>query len=255
MTAFHQVRLRLPSPEKLICDGHYFARVYGEGEPMLLIHGNQGSGYVFADVIDALSAHYTVVVPDLPGHGFGPPMEETFLDDDMLAVNYVSEIMEKLGYSSFIAAGHSLGGMIALKMAITMSEKVKAVVMMDGFVYLPERSFPEMMNLGKYPGNPDDFQTLIDEAFAFGPGVHWHNTFDEREAAPKLSLPVLELVGEGFPGTEALYEGFLEKRKAYPRSWKTVRVPRSGHFITVEQPEIVSTETLVFLKENGLMEK
>lgn len=253
MSNSYYSKLRLPCPKSLLSDGKYFARIYGKGEPLLLIHGNHGSGYVFDRILDALMEHHTVIMPDLPGHGFGPKMPEGFLDDEQLAVSYCIEIMNKLGYNQYIAAGHSLGGMIALQMAIDYPRNVRSVIMLDSFVRFTERDAPPLLNIEKYPDNEAVYQTLIDEAFGFGPGVNWHEWFDVRRYVSDIQCPVLDMIGESNPSTDKLFADFLEtERKDYPERWCTVRIPKSGHFIQIEQPDFVIKEISSFFDKFGL---
>jgi pimeloyl-ACP methyl ester carboxylesterase len=45
----------------------------GEGSVLLLIHGMGGNFENWAEVIEPLARHHTVIAPDLPGHGESPP--------------------------------------------------------------------------------------------------------------------------------------------------------------------------------------
>ena len=46
-----------------------YYRMAGSGPPLLLLHGRTGSGQIWMPHLDALGERYTVIVPDLPGHG------------------------------------------------------------------------------------------------------------------------------------------------------------------------------------------
>ena len=242
-------RLRLPVPKRILADGAHFARVYGSGEPMLLIHGNMGSGFVFDRVIDTLADRYTVILPDLPGHGMGPQMPEGFRTDRRPSVEYCFAVMEKLGFPRFIAGGHSLGGIIALQMALDQPEKVTAVLKLDSYICYSDPDVQPQLTLSKFVSNPPVFQALIDEALSHGPGTVWHAGFDERKNIGRLTCPVLQLIGESFPDSRENYNAYLRKVSPWhPSRWKVVRVPASGHFVQIEQPEFVCREILSFLE-------
>lgn len=241
-------QLRLPPPKRILADGQHFARVYGSGEPLLLIHGNMGSGFVFDRIMDPLMARYTVILPDLPGHGMGPEMPEGFQTNRQMSVDYCFRVMEKLGYPRFIAGGHSLGGIIALQMALDQPENVTAVIKLDSYICYSDPSVEPKLTLNKFITNDPICQTLIDEAMSHGPGTVWHAGFDAREAIGAMTCPVLQLIGESFPDSQADYEDYLRKVAPWhPEKWQVVRVPASGHFVQIEQPAFVSSQILSFL--------
>ena len=49
-----------------------YYRTGGSGAPLLLLHGFTQIGKLFNPYVDALGRHYTVIVPDFPGHGRSP---------------------------------------------------------------------------------------------------------------------------------------------------------------------------------------
>lgn len=241
-------RLRLPVPKRILSDGQHFARVYGRGNPLILIHGNMGSGFVFDRILDPLMERYTVILPDLPGHGMGPPMSEGFSTDRRLSVEYCFQVMEKLGYGHYIVGGHSLGGIIALQMALDCPEKVSAVIKLDSYICYSDPDAEPKLTLNKFVTNEPFYQTLIDEAMSYGPGVTWHAWFDERKSIGAMSCPVLQLIGESFPGTDGEFATYLKKVSPWhPPLWQVIRVPESGHFIQIEQPDFVSSRIISFL--------
>jgi pimeloyl-ACP methyl ester carboxylesterase len=105
--------------------------VSGEGPGLLLVHGLGGWQLDFADHVEALARDHTVVTFDHRGHGDSDkpsdPAAYSFarLVDDTLAV------ADATGLEHFRLLGHSMGGMVARKIAIHHGERVDALVMMD----------------------------------------------------------------------------------------------------------------------------
>jgi pimeloyl-ACP methyl ester carboxylesterase len=103
----------------------YYA-VYGEGAPIVLLHGGLMSGSSFAPIIGTLAEHHQVVTIDLQGHchtlPFDRPMTfEAMADDVAGVIAYL-----KLGKTAVL--GYSLGATTALRLAIQHPELVSKLV-------------------------------------------------------------------------------------------------------------------------------
>jgi len=97
----------------------------GEGSPLVLLHGVGLRAEVWNAQIDALAGRFAVVAPDLPGHG-----ESARLADPATLAAYTDCIAEALSAPAFVA-GHSMGAMIALDLAIRYPERVRAVAALN----------------------------------------------------------------------------------------------------------------------------
>lgn len=103
----------------------------GQGEPLLLIHGMGACLETWAWNIDALSAKHRVIALDLPGSGKSSrPIRE-----DMFSLQYVGEFLrrfaEKLGVSTLSVAGNSMGGVLAIQLALMHPEMVRLLILVD----------------------------------------------------------------------------------------------------------------------------
>jgi magnesium chelatase accessory protein len=88
----------------------------GQGPALLLLHGSGGATHSWRDVAPVLAQHFTVIAPDLPGHGFttaAPASRMTLPGIAELLVTLVSELQVE----PFGIVGHSAGGAIALWLA------------------------------------------------------------------------------------------------------------------------------------------
>ncbi|OZD14750.1 epoxide hydrolase [Rhodococcus sp. 06-156-3C] len=89
-----------------------------DATPLIVTHGWPGSIAEFVDVVDKLaepvspdSPAFHVVVPSLPGFGFSDKPSSTGWGTDRIATAWV-ELMDRLGYSNFVAHGGDWGGII-----------------------------------------------------------------------------------------------------------------------------------------------
>jgi magnesium chelatase accessory protein len=119
----------------------WHVQVAGEGPVILLIHGTGSSAHSFRDLIPLLSGRFTVIVPDLPGHGFTdrPPFRELSLDGMSRAL---SGLLVKLGARPDVVVGHSAGAAILARLSLDDAIAPKAIVSLNGAL-LPLRGVPK----------------------------------------------------------------------------------------------------------------
>jgi haloacetate dehalogenase len=114
--------------------GHVFARVAGQGPPVLLLHGYPQTHVMWHTVADLLAADFTVVVADLPGYGASfrpvPSADHAPHSKRALATDLV-QAMSLLGHERFAVAGHDRGGRVAYRMALDHPERVSAAAVLD----------------------------------------------------------------------------------------------------------------------------
>ena len=94
-------------------DGHIVWRCWGQGAPLLLLHGGTGSWMHWIRNVEALSGARMVVVPDLPGSGeSGNP--EPPISAERVATSVLRGLEQIIGADTrFAVAGFSMGGLIA----------------------------------------------------------------------------------------------------------------------------------------------
>ncbi len=103
----------------------------GGGPVALLLHGTGASTHSWRDVLPALAREFTVVAPDLPGHGFsGAAPEECYSLPGMAGA--VGSLLASLGVSPRLAVGHSAGAAIALRMVLDGRAAPAALVSING---------------------------------------------------------------------------------------------------------------------------
>jgi pimeloyl-ACP methyl ester carboxylesterase len=121
----------------------------GAGSPVVLIHGIASSIYTWKDVLPALSRDHDVVAVDLPG--FGASDQPPDLTWAMLPAA-VSGLMDRLGIPRASLVGHSLGGAVAVTLALDRKDRVERLVLVDsaGFNLAP-RDRPFVVRLAGSP--------------------------------------------------------------------------------------------------------
>jgi pimeloyl-ACP methyl ester carboxylesterase len=102
---------------------HYEA--YGHGQPVILLHGWLGSWSYWLDTMEALGAHYRMYALDFWGFGDSGKRRESYLVGDF--VDLVGQFMDRLGIVEAPVVGHSMGGTVALSLALSQPRRVPKV--------------------------------------------------------------------------------------------------------------------------------
>lgn len=111
-------------------DGHVVWHRWGEGAPLVLLHGGSGSWTHWVQNIAALAAAgRSVWVPDLPGFGDSSPPPEGH-DADVLPVWLEQGLSALIGPEPVDLIGFSFGGMVAVLWAGTHPGRVRRLVLM-----------------------------------------------------------------------------------------------------------------------------
>ncbi|NNE70583.1 MAG: alpha/beta fold hydrolase [Rhodothermales bacterium] len=125
-------------------------REYGSGAPLTILHGLLGSGGNWHTLSRArFSRSHRVVVPDLRNHGRSP--HDSRFDYEAMA-NDVIALWDKLEIESSAVLGHSMGGKVAMHLALAYPERVSHLIVAD----MAPRAYQ--------PGHEALLQALIDAA-------------------------------------------------------------------------------------------
>jgi pimeloyl-ACP methyl ester carboxylesterase len=90
----------------------------GDGPPLLLLHGLGGERHVWQPLLAPLADHRTLIVPDLPGFGASPALPaETAATPAALAAA-IAGLLDALDLDAPDVVGNSLGGWVALELAL-----------------------------------------------------------------------------------------------------------------------------------------
>jgi esterase len=105
-----------------------YHREFGQGSPVIILHGLFGFSDNWQTVAKELADHHLVVTPDLRNHGRSPHLpSHTYLEmaEDMKA------FMEANWMFSAAIVGHSMGGKVAMQLALSYPDLVERLVVVD----------------------------------------------------------------------------------------------------------------------------
>ena len=131
---------------------HYVEQ--GEGDPILLLHGNPTSSYLWRNVIPHISPTGRVIAVDLIGMGKSDKPDIAYQFQDH--IRYVDAFIETLGLENVVLVLHDWGGGIGFDYAMRNPENVRGIAFMEAVVR-PSR-WEDANAVGRYL-----FQNLRDE--------------------------------------------------------------------------------------------
>ena len=103
--------------------------VGGTGEPLLLLHGLAGSTGNWVELVPELVARYRVISVDLPGHARSEPLGRGATMEDFAAT--AAAVLDAEGVQQAAVAGHSFGGLVAIRLARSRPELVRALLLVS----------------------------------------------------------------------------------------------------------------------------
>ncbi len=126
----------------------WHVQTLGRGPVALLLHGTGGASFSWRGVAPLLAERFTVVIPDLPGHGFSAPAPTGGAGLPGMATG-VAALLGALGLRPAALVGHSAGAAVAARMAL---DGLSAPVVSFNGAFLPFKGlagvlFPPMAKL------------------------------------------------------------------------------------------------------------
>jgi pimeloyl-ACP methyl ester carboxylesterase len=115
-------------PEIAVDGGALYYDQHGNGTPLLLIHGTGADAAMWGEAVGLLAAGARVVAYDRRGHSRspGPPAADYARDAEDAAM-----LLHGVGAAPAVVLGWSVGGLIALELAIAHPELVRALVLVE----------------------------------------------------------------------------------------------------------------------------
>lgn len=262
----------------------WHVQVAGAGPVVLLLHGTGAATHSWAGLLPLLARDFTVVAPDLPGHGFTGPRPGLSLP---VAAGLVAALIAELGAAPALAVGHSAGAAILARLVLERRIAPRALVALAGAL-TPFRGvaglvFPVMARVltlnpliprlfARSAGDPAAVARLIEGTGSrLEPGAlalygrllarpgHVAGALDMMANwaleplfadLPKLGVP-LELIAGGRDRAVPL----AEQRRvagAVPGASLTV-CPDLGHLLHEEDPAAIATLIVAVARRHGVL--
>lgn len=234
----------------------------GDGEPVVFIHGLGSYIPAWDKNLTSLSQHFRCIAIDLPGYGKSSKLLHSGTMDYYGLV--VVTLMNKLGIDKFSVCGHSMGGVIALKIAIDHGDRLNKMILVapgGAETYSEDEKFlvRSYLNAEKIISNddeqiannvkvnfhnfPEDAQFMIDDRIAMRnfPWFAVHAEIVARSANGVINSDVPERLEEVTVPTLGIFadnDKMIPNRFVHP--WLSV-----GDIIKTFEKEIKEIQTVV----------
>lgn len=249
------------------------ASVSGEGAPVILLHGLFGMGSNLGSLARALAGEFEVHQLDLLNHGRSSWQEHSDLND--LAVSVI-EYMKSNGLVPAAVIGHSLGGKVAMQMALAWPDDVSAVVAADiapveyaashdavfSAIAAVEAARPESRSdagevMGEFvtEGSVVQFLALSLKREPDG-SYDWRfnaaalrDNYEEFRKAPRgAPYPGAAMFVYGLESSYVDEAGMAAASRLFPKA-RFEGIPDTGHWLHAEKPEAFNSAVLGFLRQ------
>jgi len=122
----------LATVHEVMCGGRRMTwRQWGTGPVLVLIHGTAGSWTHWKRNVSALARHFTVLAPDLPGHG-----DSELPEGEVSCARFAALLWEGIdqlaGEGPVAIAGFSLGSVLGESMVLQQPERVRQITLLRG---------------------------------------------------------------------------------------------------------------------------
>jgi len=246
---------------------HY--RIYGEGPPLVMLHGLSSSSVDWFPVTPMLAARFRLILIDLRGHGLSSlPRSRDYRIKRM--AEDVWAVVDHLGLEQTAMLGLSLGGCVTIQSAILHPERLSKIVLVNTFAKLRGTGLKGLRrNAGRLVTalqGMDKLATVVASSLFTDPEIR---AFAEERLRrndvrailrtmmglsrlnllsdlPKITAPALVMIGDRDKTVprrcaEDLLAGL-------PRA-QLVEVADAGHALPFDQPDEFIRHTIDFLGE------
>jgi esterase len=255
---------------------HY--KILGHGEPLVILHGLFGTSDNWAGLARQYAEHHTVVLVDLRNHGRSPHHPE--MSYPHMAEDVV-RLLEREWIHRINLIGHSMGGKVAMHMALEHPDLVDRLMVVDiGVKAYPgghETIFEALRrlpiaeirsrseaeeSLRQWIPEDDIVQFLLKNLAREGDGFRWKMNLEAIALHYPRILEAVEARDSFDKPTRFLRGGhsrYIEDadwsgiREIFPNS-ELITIPQSGHWVHAEQPQAFLQESLRFFSGDGNMD-
>jgi magnesium chelatase accessory protein len=267
----------------------WHVQMMGSGPVLLLIHGTGAATHSWRDLAPLLARHFTLVMPDLPGHGFTTGRPVGGLSMPAMA-RALGDLLQALAMSPAVIVGHSAGAAIALRMALDGVAAPRAMVGLGAallpFPGLASRLFPTLARLlfvnpfaplifSRIAGTPGEvgrflprstgsridaagvdfygrlFATPAQCSGAITMMADWDLAGLKRDL-PRVRVPLLLVHGEG---DAAVAPRNAQAAATLIEGANVVELPGLGHLAHEERPDKVAAIVMDFARAQAIIGK
>lgn len=252
---------------------HFIEANSGGSINILLLHGLGADANSWSYQFKGLSIRdYRLIAPDIPGFGSSPPYDGRWRLS--AATDALVEMMDQLSVSQAIVTGISMGGVIAMDMAVRYPQRVRGLILINTFANLKPASASEWVyflrrGFRAFFRNPaEQAQLVADRVFPGEERAYFRELLEASilKANPqayrqamlelvkvnftsrlgKIRVPALVISGENDTTIPLKRQKELATGIARARH---VIIPKAGHGVIADQPEVFNSCVRGFIEQ------
>jgi pimeloyl-ACP methyl ester carboxylesterase len=225
----------------------------GSGQTLLFLHGASGMPAILP-CLQKLAERFDVVVPEHPG--YGQSGEPEWLENIHDMAYFYLDFLEKLDLKDVLLVGNSMGGWIALEIAVRDTSRIKSMVVVspagiavpgllpaDTFLMSPEEQVRALVYDQKVaearlaePVTPEALEVGLKNRHTTA-RLAWEPRFNDPHLPKwlhRIDVPVTIVWGEQ---DKILPVGFASEFKKLIKNSKLEIIPQCGHLPHAEKPD------------------
>lgn len=206
-----------------------YYEIYGQGDPLLLLHGYTLSSKSWIEFVNDYSAKYKVILVDLQGHG-----KSGSFDSDLSiksVASEVDELIQHLNFSSLSAIGFSFGGDVLFQLASSHPGLVKSFISIGACGFWNAKDFPNWIDwlsfknienlkyMYEHQSDENQIKKILDQ-------LPNYSTSLTDEGARKIVSEILVVLGDKDDGIPLEYLARLRRNIPKCNIWI---LPNTGH--------------------------
>jgi len=225
-----------------------YYEIHGTGRPLVLLHGGLMSGETFGPVLSLLAERHRVITPDLQGHGRTADIDRPI--DIRLMADDIAALIDHLGLDGPDLVGYSLGGGVALQVAVKYPAKIRRLVVVGAHIRrdaIPAEMLAQQARVNaaaaefmkdtpmyqlylRVAPRPEDFPKLLTKI-----GESMSKDFDFTEEIRGLKVPTLIVAADADMAPPSHYVEVFKLLDGGLRDggWMGEGRPKGGHALAI----------------------
>jgi pimeloyl-ACP methyl ester carboxylesterase len=244
---------------------HYLDYGTAGQTPIICVHGGAAHGHWFDFFALGFSSDFHVRALDFRGHGDSPWMMPPDYTYEAHAAD-LAGVAERLDLQDFILIGHSMGGLVSLVYTATYPGRIRALIIVDSSLRMPEERVAMLRNVGNRPGSryatheefldryrlrpdgttaaPEIIRHLAERGGRQLPDGTWTHKFDRNVYAQrdsfdgiphcrKITIPMLVVKGDR---SSRVSPQLIAEAQAQCPTLELAEVPHADHHVFLDNP-------------------
>lgn len=257
--------------------------IYGNGPPLIALHGFTGNTTTWESFIEASKQEFKIIAIDFLGHGLSDSPADATSYSHFETIQLFEILLDQLQIQKAFWLGYSMGGRVALYAATALEQRTSGLIIESGSAGLPDQksrlqrvtadenlaNWLEMVPIEQFVDHWESIplwssqrrlsepkrralreQRLSNNPLGLANSLRGAGTGAQQclhNQLSNLKIPCLFLAGED---DTKFVELAREMKDSIPGAQLTI-IPKAGHTIHMEQPKLFNSSVLSFLRTHA----